>query len=78
MWMMIAGSPTLRDLHEQARRWLVSHGHAEDADAVLRGGKSAGNKQGKGEPRNRASKGQKSSSNSHIIRSQKNRRTNGQ
>ena len=48
MWMMIAGSSTLRDLHEQARRWLVSHGHADDADAVLKRGKSSGNKQGKG------------------------------
>ena len=47
MWMMIAGSPTLRDLHEQARKWLTSHGHADDADAVLKRGKSAGNKQGK-------------------------------
>src|SRR5712692_2591641 len=48
MWMMIAGSPTLRDLHEQARRWLVSHGHEADAEAVLRKGKSTGGKQRKG------------------------------
>ena len=47
MWMMIAGSPTLRDLHEQARRWLVSHGHEADAEAVLGRGKGAGGKQGK-------------------------------
>ena len=47
MWMMIAGSSTLRDLHEQARKWLVSHGHAEDADAVLKRGGNPGNKQGK-------------------------------
>jgi len=45
--MMIAGSQTLRDLHEQARRWLVSHGHEVDAEAVLRRGKGAGGKQGK-------------------------------
>ncbi|HKV58695.1 MAG TPA: hypothetical protein VJO32_10445 [Ktedonobacteraceae bacterium] len=44
MWMMIAGSQTLRDLHEQARRWLVSHGHEEEANAVLHRdtGKGAG------------------------------------
>lgn len=35
MYMMIAGSSTLRDLHEQARMWLVSHGHTDDAQAVL-------------------------------------------
>ena len=76
MWM-IAGSLTLRDLHNQARKWLVSNGHAEDADAVLKTGKSAGNKQGKGEPRNRGSKGQKSGSKFQAAKPQKNRRTNG-
>ena len=35
MWMMIAGSPTLLDLHEQARAWLMTHGHEEDANAFL-------------------------------------------
>jgi hypothetical protein len=50
MWMMIAGSQTLRDLHEQARKWLVSHGHEADAEAVLKRGKEAGGKQGKKEP----------------------------
>ncbi len=47
MWMMIAGSPTLHDLHEQARQWLVTHGHEADANAVLRRGKGPGGKQGK-------------------------------
>ncbi len=47
MWMMIAGSPTLRDLHGQARQWLVSHGHEADADAVLGRGNRPGGKQGK-------------------------------
>src|SRR6266566_5816814 len=47
MWMMIAGSQTLRDLHEQARKWLVSHGHGADAEAVLYRGKGVGVKQGK-------------------------------
>jgi hypothetical protein len=50
MWMMIAGSQTLRDLHEQARRWLVAHGHEEEANAVLNRGKSAdGGKAKKGQ-----------------------------
>ncbi len=45
MWMMIAGSQTLQDLHEQARQWLVSHGHEADANAVLRRGGGSGGKQ---------------------------------
>lgn len=48
MWMMIAGSPSLRDLQEQARQWLVNHGHADDAEAVLGVGKRSGGKQKKG------------------------------
>ena len=56
MWMMIAGSQTLRDLHEQARRWLESHGHQADADAVLRRGKATGGKQGKKGERGRGKK----------------------
>ena len=47
MWMMIAGSQTLQDLHEEARKWLVSHGHEADADAVLRRDRGVGSKQGK-------------------------------
>lgn len=35
MWTMIAGSPTLRDLHPQARAWLLSHGYEGEAEAVL-------------------------------------------
>lgn len=30
MWMMIAGSPTLRELHMQALAWLSTHGHEEE------------------------------------------------
>src|ERR1700736_354025 len=52
MWMMIAGSPTLRDLHEQARQWLVGHGHADEANAVLRREKgSAGKQASKSQPK---------------------------
>ncbi len=45
MWMMIAGSQALRDLHEEARKWLVSHGHEADADAVLTRGRGTGSRQ---------------------------------
>ncbi|MGI9058337.1 MAG: hypothetical protein ACR2H5_07145 [Ktedonobacteraceae bacterium] len=49
MWMMIAGSPTLRDFHEQARSWLMTHGHEEDANAFLTRDKQPQSaKQGKG------------------------------
>jgi len=47
MWMMIAGSSTLRDLHGRAREWLVNHGHEADADAVLRKENRPGARQGK-------------------------------
>jgi hypothetical protein len=36
MWMMIAGSPNLSDLHEEARAWLVAHGLGEQAELILR------------------------------------------
>lgn len=39
MWMMIAGSPTLQDLHGCAREWLLSHGHEDEAGALLERGK---------------------------------------
>lgn len=48
MWMMIAGSSTLVDLHAQAREWLVSHGHETEANMVLRRGQGTGSKQGIG------------------------------
>lgn len=39
MYMMIAGSAALPDLHERARTWLVDHGHADEAQAMLGSGK---------------------------------------
>ena len=48
MYMMIAGSVTLRDLHERARVWLVGHGHTDDAQAVLGKGKQEAGGTGKG------------------------------
>jgi hypothetical protein len=40
MWMMIAGSPALVRLHDEADAWLRSHGHEAEAQAILgrRGG----------------------------------------
>lgn len=35
MWMMIAGSAALTDLHDEARRWLVDHGFMQEAQAIL-------------------------------------------
>ncbi len=35
MWMMIAGSPGLQELHPEALDWLTQHGYQEEA-AVLR------------------------------------------
>ncbi len=48
MWMMIAGSPTLSDLHPQAREWLVSHGYEAEAKAVLNRGNKQRTKLGRG------------------------------
>jgi len=44
MWLMIAGTPTLKDLHTEARQWLVQHGHEEAVDAVF--GRNQGGNQG--------------------------------
>ncbi len=35
MWMMIAGSPKLSELHPRAERWLMSHGYEVEAQAIL-------------------------------------------
>ncbi len=42
MWMMIAASAALRDLHERARQWLQSHGHEVEAQALTRREKQGG------------------------------------
>ena len=57
MWMMVAGSPTLQDLHEHAREWLVSHGHEEDAKTFLTSGKKQGSKQAGSKYQTRGQKG---------------------
>ncbi len=46
MYMMIAGSASLRELHERARVWLESHGHVEEAQAMLGVGKKQGARPG--------------------------------
>jgi hypothetical protein len=35
MWMMIATSPALADMHDEAERWLLSHGHEMEAQAIF-------------------------------------------
>ena len=45
MWMMIAASPALAEMHDEAERWLMSHGHAPEARAILGPGR-----QGQHEP----------------------------
>ncbi len=59
MWMMIAGSQTMRDLHEQAGQWLVSHGHEDEANAVLRREKGAGggNRAKRNQPQHKGKRG---------------------
>jgi len=42
MWMMIAGTPTLQDLHGRARDWLLAHGYEDEARALLERGKKQG------------------------------------
>jgi hypothetical protein len=57
MWMMIVGSPTMRDLHEQAHQWLIAHGHEDEANAVLGRERSAGG--GKAKKHQQHQKGKK-------------------
>lgn len=46
MWMMIAGSPTLNDMHDEAERWLASHGHEAEARVILGRRRLAGQEAG--------------------------------
>ncbi len=50
MWMMIAGTPSLRHLHERAYEWLMTHNHEADAAAFLARDKKLG-------PNDRAKRG---------------------
>ena len=42
MWMMIATSPALANLRDEARQWLMAHGHAAEAQAIFGAQRSAG------------------------------------
>jgi hypothetical protein len=44
MWMMIASSKTLKDLHPQAHAWLMSHGHVNEAQAAFAAGSASDRK----------------------------------
>lgn len=46
MWMMIAGSSALTNLHAQADAWLAAHGRAEEAEEIA----ARRSKAGKGKP----------------------------
>jgi hypothetical protein len=35
MWMMIATSKALAHLHDEARAWLLAHGHAAEVNAIF-------------------------------------------
>ena len=35
MWMMIATSKALAPLHDEARAWLLAHGHATEVNAIF-------------------------------------------
>ena len=35
MWMMIATSPALANLRDEARQWLMTHGHEAEAQAIF-------------------------------------------
>lgn len=35
MWLMIVGSPALRELHHEAYDWLISHGSQAEAEMLL-------------------------------------------
>lgn len=69
MWMMIAGSSTLQDLHDRARDWLVSHGHEEDAKTFLKSDKVKGPKPGKNAQESHTWKGGKQSNKPNMNNS---------
>ena len=40
MWMMIAGSPTLKDLHDEALAWLTQHNYQAEAEMLRERGQA--------------------------------------
>ena len=58
MWMMIAASPNLGDLHDEARRWLLGNGHEAEVNAIFgRRGASGGAPRGGPRPAKAVSQG---------------------
>lgn len=51
MWMMIATSPALANLRDESHRWLMSHGHEAEAQAIFGAKRSPGKPTGKPHPR---------------------------
>lgn len=43
MWMMIATSPALSNLRDEARQWLMAHGYEAEAQAIFGAKRPAGN-----------------------------------
>jgi hypothetical protein len=70
MWLMIAGSSTLRDLHGRAREWLLSHGHEAEAQAVLGGAKQGSAQAGKKRQQAQVAKKRSSSPPGSPVRKQ--------
>lgn len=48
MWIMVAGSAVLHDLHGRARDWLLAHGHEAEAEALLMREKKSTSRPGQG------------------------------
>ncbi|HEU5347466.1 MAG TPA: hypothetical protein VFU63_02520 [Ktedonobacterales bacterium] len=58
MWMMIATSPALASLREDARHWLLTHGHEAEAQAIFGAKRSPGKPSAqKGQPRPKGAAG---------------------
>ena len=57
MWLMIATSPGLADLRDEARDWLVAHGYTAEVSAIFGGGRTqkpgAKSSRGKAQPSGR-------------------------
>ena len=77
MWMMVAASPNLQDFHAKAREWLMSHGHTNDALAVLGRGQAEAEKRSKqrsfkrGQPPNRPGGNKSPNNRSEVQRKPK-------
>src|SRR5690348_11038634 len=74
MWMMIAGSPALRDLHSEAQVWLVSHGYQNEAEVIRGQEKPSARQRGaspKGQGRQSTARRKPIPSGQHVTRGRK-------